>query len=81
MGKIDLEMERYRPRPATRYVTYRTTLSGHRFDSAAMLQLFVDIMGIPGTKASFRGKGNDKLPPRLRVTIEWDDTPEAVLDE
>jgi hypothetical protein len=81
MGILELEMERDRKRGATRYVTYFARLPEHRIDRAGMLELFIDTMNIPGVKSSFTGKGNEKLPQKIKVTVEWEDVNEAILKE
>lgn len=79
MGKFELEMDRDRLKPATRYVSYYAKLPGHHFDIAASLQVFVDEFKLPDTKSSILGRGNKNLPEKLKVTIEWED--EEVLKE
>ena len=79
MGTLEFEMERDRLRPATRYVVYYAKLPGHHIDIAAMIQVFVDKFNIPGTKSSLLGRYNNKLPDKIKVTIEWEDINEETL--
>lgn len=76
MGKLEVDMTRYKKMPATRYVTYVAKSEEDRLHFAATLQIYIDAMEVPGTKSGFLGRGNAKLPQNLRVTVEWDDTPD-----
>lgn len=76
---MEIEMERFRLRAATRYITYRAKQPGQHLNLVAVLELFVNAMNIPGTSSNLRGKGNEKLPEKVRVTVEWDDAPDDML--
>lgn len=64
MGRLEFEMERIR-KPATKYVTYVAKMPGPSVDIAASLEILIDEFNIPD-------RNPEKLPKKLKATIEWE---------
>lgn len=86
MGKIAIDVELFRGKPATRYVTYsaKPELGKSSFYSTtASMEILVELFKIPGTGSNLRAHKRNKelLPKSLKVTLEWDDNPNSDIRE